>query len=151
MEPLTALNRALADLEAEREQLDQDIEALRRIIARRNPGAVQPAVVANPPFANGARSKRKRPSEARDAILALMADGQIWTPASVARERGTSPQAATKVFARMLEEAPAPIRKVGAGHQYKLASSEGDDDAQGSLPVAPGSDASVTHETKVGD
>jgi hypothetical protein len=66
----------------------------------------------------------------------------------VAQIRGTSPQAATRAFKRMLDEDDPPIYRIGNTHRYKLTSHKGD--AQGSLPVAAGSDESTSYRPKVG-
>lgn len=136
MEPLGTLQRALDDLIAEREQLDEDIAGLTRIISRRNGAVRQPHEAA--PMRRSSSATRKpgkdaapRPGEAREAMLDLMSDGKIWTPGDMAHARNTSPQAATRAFKRMLEENPPPIQRIGKSHRYKLASPKGD--AQGAL------------------
>jgi hypothetical protein len=151
MEPLTALQRALADLIAERDQLDQDIEALQRIIARRVPAnAKSESAEVTARRASGDKngaSPPLRPGEAREAILGIMADGKIWTPGEIATIRGTTPQAALRSFTRMMKEPDPPIQRIGKSHRYRLASKG---DAQGSLPVVTGGEEHISQRPEVG-
>jgi AraC-like DNA-binding protein len=138
MEPLDALKNALDELVSQRDQLDEDIEDLRRIIGRRS-GSRGSSTSPQPTAALATRRAEGRgaaplPGEARHEILELMSNGKVWTPSQIAQRRGTSPNAASRAFKRMLSEKPPPIRQVGYA-KYKLASPKGDD-AQGSLSVA---------------
>jgi hypothetical protein len=137
-QPGDSLQAALDDLVAQRDLLDEDITALRRIIARRRGnGQLAASVPAVPPGVDVTRRAAVAaalPGEARREILELMSDGAVWTPSKIAQQRGTTPNAATRALRRMLEESPPPIVKLRGGAKYKLASSKGDG-AQGSLSV----------------
>jgi len=128
---MDALQRALDELVQQRDQLDEDIRDLRRIISRRAPASEAPAPGLQAASANGRKQGAPATGDARRAILELLADGEVWTPSKIANARGTTPNAATRALKRMLQEPEPPIRKVGRGAKYRIAPSKGGG-AQGS-------------------
>lgn len=139
-EYIRSIQQALAALEEQRRHIDADIEDLRRIVSRHGAASLRPTE-------HGPKGRTPEPDSgrlfappgvARQEILDLMADGEVWTPGKVAAARGTSSNAASATMKRMRNEPNSPIEEVPPLRRgnYRLVSPKGD--TQGSLPPEGG-------------
>ena len=77
------------------------------------------------------------PGDAKREALRLMAAGDVWSPARLGAERGTTPQAASNLLKRLLSD--GTVEQLGVG-EYRVIPSLASSEAHESLPVT-GSDA----------
>jgi hypothetical protein len=121
---LESLRATLRDLTRQRQLLDADIRDLARIIQRYDQLDEAESSQEREP------GRAARPGEGRRQALELMADGTLWTPTRLGKERGTTPNAASAMLQRLAAERPPAVEREGKG--YRIALPKGDD-AQGSL------------------
>jgi Winged helix-turn-helix DNA-binding len=95
---------------AERDQLDQDISALRDILSRR----VASIAAAKP---DKVLPEKVRRSAGREAIVKVLADGGIWSPSQVAERVGKTPAAASAALRRLVKD--GVLEDAGFG-KYRL-------------------------------
>src|SRR5690349_8531795 len=97
-DPVDSYRRLLNDLNAERqgivrelERVDVEIAEVQLLMGTRQPvGPVGEGLIFLTPRQPNQASP---PGTARREVLALMSDGEIWTPARMGRARGTHPNA----------------------------------------------------------
>lgn len=135
----TSLRRLIAELTRERQRLvsslgrvDADMEDAQRMLERRENGSQLAQVKRTPGVAS-------QPGDAKREALRLMAAGDVWSPARLAAERGTTSQAASNLLKRLLTD--GTVEQVGVG-EYRVIPSLALSEAQESLPVS-GSDDEV--------
>lgn len=138
------IRQALAALESERNQIEEDIRALRRILSRPSHAeSPRPAEPAGAEASNPPRKGQPGRGDAEREILGLLAGSAKMTAAEISSIRGTSRNAASNVLRRLAVKGQV-VHDSRAG-TFSLPAAEADD-AQGSLPVSTGSESDAPTE-----